>query len=96
MICQNLLGHCYYLDLPCVLYAVKNLSISFQFRANLADSNALQGTSIGSTLPFAVVCAPSARKKSEKRILRNAMGGSDSEIYLASSLQLNFGIFTLT
>jgi hypothetical protein len=77
------------------MYAVKDPRALVLFRANLADSNALQGTSIGSTLPFAVVCALSAGKKSEERILHNALDGSDRKIHSASSLRLSFGINAL-
>lgn len=45
----------------------------------MADSNALQGTSIGSILPSVVVCAPSAGKSSEEKILYNALDDSDHE-----------------
>ncbi len=38
----------------------------FDFRLILVGRNALQGTSIGSTLHFAAVCAPYAGRKSEE------------------------------
>lgn len=69
---------------------------SFDFDLiNMADSNALQETFIGSTLPSAVVCAPSAGKNSEKENFHNAFGDSDRETHPASSLRLNFGINSL-
>ena len=65
------------------------------FPADLVDSIALQGTSIESTLPFAVACAPSAGRKSEERIFHHALDDSDREINSASSMRLNFAFNAL-
>ena len=67
----------------------------FYFRLILSDSNVLQETSTGSTLPFAVACAPSVGRKSDENFSYEAFDGSDCEIRAASSPRSSFGLNSL-
>ena len=96
-ICPSLLGHCYFLGLLYVRYAIDCSRALFQdFKPNFDHSNALQRTFTGSTLPFAVACASPVRRKSDVDFLRRDFGHPNHELFAVLSTRLLFIIDALT
>ena len=92
-ICPSLLGHCYCLGLPYVLYAVNYSRAYFDIKPILGHSNAPRRTFTGSTSPFAVACASPVRRKSDADSLqvRRDSNDPDHELFAVLSTRLIFG-----
>ncbi len=67
------------------------LAYRFEFKLFFVHSNALRRTFTGSTLPFAVVCASSVRRKSDVDSLRRDWDDPDRGLSAVLSTQLIFG-----
>jgi hypothetical protein len=66
------------------------------FKLIFGHSIALRRTSTGSTLPFAVACAPYVGRESEVDSFLGEFDDSNREICAALSIRFSFGVDALT
>jgi hypothetical protein len=80
----------------CRMFGTQSIILAhgFAFNPIFGHSNALRRTFTGSTLPFAVACASSVRRKSDVDFRRD-FDDPDQELFAVLSTRLIFGFDAL-
>jgi hypothetical protein len=80
----------------CSVRSQCSFSHHLDLKLMLSHRNAVEGTSTGSTLPFAVACALRVGRESEQNSLLEVRTALIVESIAASSQQSSFGLYVLT